>query len=96
MKLSREVVVGFVLFAILMLLGFFTVYLSDFHFGRGQTLVFLFDAVKGLKQGDNVNVLGLKSGKVKKVALTACMRKVLTILNAMMRDQVPFRQRVCA
>jgi transposase len=30
-------------------------------------------------------------GKVKKVALTACMRKLLKILNAMMRDQQPFR-----
>ena len=30
-------------------------------------------------------------GKVKKVALTACMRKLLVILNAMMRDQQPFR-----
>jgi len=29
-------------------------------------------------------------GKVKKVALTACMRKLLTILNAMVRDQKPF------
>ena len=27
----------------------------------------------------------LKAGKVKKVALVACMRKLLTILNAMMR-----------
>ena len=36
----------------------------------------------------------LRRGKVKKVALTACMRKFLTILNAMMRDKVPFRQRV--
>ena len=32
----------------------------------------------------------LKRGKQKKVALTACMRKTLTILNAMMRDQQPF------
>jgi len=30
-------------------------------------------------------------GKLKKVALTACMRKFLTILNAMLRDQKPFR-----
>ena len=30
-------------------------------------------------------------GKVKKVAITACMRKLLVILNAMMRDQVPFQ-----
>ena len=28
----------------------------------------------------------LGNGKVKKVALTACMRKLLTMLNAMMRD----------
>jgi len=30
----------------------------------------------------------LSAGKAKKVALTACMRKLLTILNAMMRHQV--------
>ena len=33
----------------------------------------------------------LKRGKEKKVAITACMRKMLTILNAMLRDQQPFR-----
>jgi len=33
----------------------------------------------------------LKRGKLKKVALTVCMRKFLTILNAMVRDQQPFR-----
>jgi transposase len=32
-----------------------------------------------------------KRGKVKKVAITACMRKFLVILNAMMRDQQSFR-----
>lgn len=32
----------------------------------------------------------LKRGKEKKVALTACMRKFLIILNAMMRDRQPF------
>jgi transposase len=30
-------------------------------------------------------------GKEKKVAITACMRKFLTILNAMMRDQKTFQ-----
>jgi transposase len=30
-------------------------------------------------------------GKEKKVAITACMRKLLVILNAMVRDQQPFR-----
>ena len=38
----------------------------------------------------------LKRGKEKKVALTACMRKFLVILNAMVRDQVPFRSTVIA
>jgi transposase len=33
----------------------------------------------------------VKRGKEKKVAITACMRKMLTILNAMMRDQQTFR-----
>jgi len=33
----------------------------------------------------------VKRGKEKKVAITACMRKLLTILNAMVRDQQPFR-----
>jgi transposase len=33
----------------------------------------------------------VKRGKEKKLAITACMRKMLTILNAMMRDKQPFR-----
>jgi transposase len=33
----------------------------------------------------------LAKGKVKKVALVACMRKLLTILNAMIRDMQPFQ-----
>jgi transposase len=32
----------------------------------------------------------LAAGKLKKVALVACMRKLLTILNAMVRDALPF------
>jgi transposase len=35
-------------------------------------------------------------GKEKKVAITACMRKTLTILNAMVRDQQPFRNPAAA
>lgn len=33
----------------------------------------------------------LTNGKVKKVAIVACMRKLLTILNAMIRDMEPWR-----
>ena len=35
-------------------------------------------------------------GKAKKVALVACMRKLLTILNAMLRDQAPWQPRAVA
>jgi transposase len=38
----------------------------------------------------------VKRGKEKKVALTACMRKMLTILNAMLRDQQPFGETLMA
>lgn len=34
----------------------------------------------------------LASGKRKKVALVACMRKLLTILNAMVRDMTPWKE----
>lgn len=33
----------------------------------------------------------LKAGKLKKVAIVACMRKLLTILNAMLRDNKPWQ-----
>ncbi len=33
----------------------------------------------------------LDLGKPKKVALVACMRKLLTILNAVMRERTPWR-----
>jgi transposase len=32
----------------------------------------------------------IEAGKLKKVALVACMRKLLTIINAMVRDHAPF------
>jgi len=38
----------------------------------------------------------LASGKKKKVALVACMRKLLTILNAMLRDMAPWKAPLAA
>lgn len=32
-----------------------------------------------------------QAGKAKKLALTACMRKLLTILNAMVKSATPWR-----
>ena len=38
----------------------------------------------------------LAAGKVKKVALTACMRKLLTILNAMVKHNRPWNPQLNA
>jgi hypothetical protein len=38
----------------------------------------------------------IAAGKKKKVALVACMRKLLTILNAMLRDRSPWKSPACA
>ena len=35
----------------------------------------------------------LAAGKKKKVALTACMRKLLTILNAMLKNKTAWQQK---
>jgi transposase len=36
----------------------------------------------------------LSAGKHKKVALIACIRKIVTALNAMLRDNVPWRSAI--
>ncbi len=38
----------------------------------------------------------LKAGKVPKVALVACMRKLLVILNAIVRERVPWKEQACS
>jgi transposase len=38
----------------------------------------------------------IDAGKLKKVALVACMRTLLTILNAMMKHQTPWAPRQAA
>ena len=35
-----------------------------------------------------------QAGKAKKLALTACMRKLLMILNAMLKTRIPWREAV--
>ena len=37
----------------------------------------------------------IKQGKPFKVAMVACMRKLLTILNAMVRDNTPWGEKIC-
>ncbi len=48
----------------------------------------------GIRCNDRIRVFYRrlrKQGKSTKVVLVACMRKLLTILNAMIRDHVPWQ-----
>ena len=44
----------------------------------------------------SINDFRIQNGKRKKVALVACMRKLLLILNAMIRDKEPWNAPVSA
>ena len=63
--------------------------------GRAEVRKVLFMAVMAAKKFNPVLAKFyerlLKAGKEKKVALTACMRKLIVILNAMMRSNEPWR-----
>ena len=62
--------------------------------GRGQVRAVLYmAALTGTRYNPTIRAFYarlLATGKPKKVALVACMRKLLTILNAMMRSETPW------
>ena len=64
--------------------------------GRGQVRAILYMAtVTAMRANAQIRVFYLRlrqAGKPGKVALVACMRKVLTILNAMVRTQTRWQQ----
>jgi len=64
--------------------------------GRAEVRRVLYMATLGAIRGQNPPILELykrlkAAGKQSKVAIVACMRKLLVILNAMMRDQAHFQ-----
>jgi len=63
--------------------------------GRAQVRAVLYmSALVGIRYNQVLRAFYLRlltAGKTKKVALTACMRKLLTILNAMLRARTPWR-----
>jgi len=63
--------------------------------GRAQVRAALYMSVMvGIRCNDRIRAFYRrlrKQGKPTKVALVACMRKLLTILNAMLRDHVPWQ-----
>ena len=64
--------------------------------GRAAPRACLYMATLAAARGANPAIAGFyrrlrRAGKPGKVALTACMRKLLDILNAMLREQAPWR-----
>lgn len=63
--------------------------------GRGKVRSVLYMAtISAIRSNPVIRVFHeqlIKKGKPPKVAITACMRKLLTILNAMMKNQTPWR-----
>ena len=69
--------------------------------GRASVRTALYMAVIcGIRRNPVIRALSLRrhkqGGKPKKVAIVACMRKLLTIANAVVRDGVPWRPRATA
>jgi transposase len=68
--------------------------------GRADVRCALYMAVLAGKRHDpwlrEIYEHHLAKGKKKKVALTACMRRLVIVLNAMVRDQTPWRQTASA
>jgi transposase len=64
--------------------------------GRSEVRSMLYMAtVSAVRYNDQIRVMYkrlLAAGKAKKVALIACARKLLTVLNAMVRDKAPWRE----
>jgi phospholipid/cholesterol/gamma-HCH transport system substrate-binding protein len=65
---SREVIVGFVFFALLALLAFLTLDIGGEVLAETEAITFRFDKVSGLGVGAEVWINGLPSGTVKSVA----------------------------
>jgi MlaD protein len=65
MSTTREFLVGLVFFGLLLLLGVFTIVLTDVRIGpEPPSLVIYFNDVEGLEEGDDVWINGYRSGKV--------------------------------
>lgn len=66
----QNLLVGFLFFSALALVGYFTIVSESGPFAsRGKQMVVFFDNAEGVKIGSNVTILGVPSGKVENVQL---------------------------
>lgn len=98
---GREIVVGFVFFALLGLLGFITLDIGGEVLAETEAITFRFDKVSGLGVGAEVWINGLPSGTVKSVSFeedgtviaTAGMRRPLKDLRFPLGARVDVRSK---
>ncbi|MEQ8350390.1 MAG: MlaD family protein [Leptospiraceae bacterium] len=70
MNWIQNILVGFLFFGALFLVGYFTIVSESGPFARpGKRMVFYFDHADGIKEGSRVTVLGVPSGSVTGVDL---------------------------
>lgn len=67
--MNRNVWLGFLFLAALILLAFATLVVGELPFGRRYTLRVHFERVQGLRKGDDVRVEGLRMGRVEDLEL---------------------------
>ena len=71
MNITKEVIVGIIFLVGIIVLGIFTITVSDYNPFRDEELLQIhFSDVQGLKVGDEVRTAGIEIGKVRKVELT--------------------------
>ncbi|MDF1799487.1 MAG: MlaD family protein [Planctomycetota bacterium] len=85
MSSKQQTLLGLLAVAALAVLGFYTLFLADVNlFGKSIQLVVQFPSAKNLREGDPVNVAGLRVGRVKSLSFDAqapIEKRITVVLN---------------
>ena len=91
MSSKQQTLLGLLAIAALAVLGFYTLFLADVSlFGRSIQLVVQFPGAQGLREGDPVQVSGLRVGRVKSLSFDATApqdQRITVVLN--LDEEVP-------
>jgi len=87
MNRGREILVGLIFLAAIIILGIFTIIVSDFNPFRSEvSWQVTFDDVRGLKKGNEVRVAGVNVGRVKDIEL----KKGQVLVKLGLYEELPF------
>ena len=94
MQTTRPVLIGFFFLLTLSVLGYYTLFLTDFSlFGKQAELVVHFSETNGLREGDSVLVAGLRWGRVSHMSFdpTAPRDRRITV-TAKLNEELVLRE----